>query len=112
MKESDYLKETDELLKDLKKIPVLSPLKDRDLSNLLKMSKIRQYEAGEVICEEGLHDKWIYFLTRGSVKIVKDGKELSVLNKRGDMFGEMSAIAKVAARGADKYSSSPETAAV
>ena len=56
------------------------------------MSKIKTYDTGEAICEEGLNDKWIYFLTKGRVRIVKDGKELSVLDKRGDVFGEMSVI--------------------
>jgi len=92
MKETAYLKESKELVKDLMKIPVLSPLKERDIKNLIKMSKIRTYEAGEVICEEGLNDKWIFFLTKGRVRIVKEGRELSVLGKRGDIFGEMSVI--------------------
>jgi len=92
MKESDYLKESKELIKDLMKIPILSPLKERDIKNLIKMSKIKTYEPREVICEEGLNDKWIYFLTKGRVRIVKEGRELSVLETRGDMFGEMSVI--------------------
>lgn len=92
MKETGYLKESPELTKDLMKIPVLAPLKERDIKNLIKMSKIRTYDAGEAICEEGLNDKWIYFLTKGRVKIVKDGKELSVLEKTGEIFGEMSVI--------------------
>lgn len=92
MKESNYLRDSKELEKDLKKIPVLSPLKERDIKCLIRMSKIRQYDDGEMICEEGCHDKWIYFLTKGSVRIVKDGKVLSVLDKRGDIFGEMSVI--------------------
>jgi CRP/FNR family transcriptional regulator, cyclic AMP receptor protein len=92
MKETGYLKESQELIKDLMKIPVLSPLKERDIKNLIKMSKIRTYDAGEVICEEGLNDKWIYFLTKGRVRILKAGKELSVLEKTGEIFGEMSVI--------------------
>ena len=92
MKETGYLKEGPELVKDLMKIPILSRLKERDIKNLIKMSKIKTYDAGEAICEEGLNDKWIYFLTKGRVRIVKDGKELSVLEKRGEVFGEMSVI--------------------
>jgi len=92
MKETNYLKDSPELVKDLMKIPILSRLKERDIKNLIKMSKIKTYDSGEAICEEGLNDKWIYFLTRGRVRIVKDGRELSVLEKRGDVFGEMSVI--------------------
>ena len=92
MKETGYLKDRPELVKDLMKIPILSRLKERDIKNLIKMSKIKTYDAGEVICEEGLNDKWIYFLTKGRVRIVKEGKELSILEKRGEVFGEMSVI--------------------
>ena len=92
MKETNYLKDSPELVKDLMKISILSRLKERDIKNLIKMSKIKTYDTGEAICEEGLNDKWIYFLTKGRVRIVKDGKELSVLDKRGDVFGEMSVI--------------------
>ncbi len=65
-------------------MPALSVWETSD--QLIKMSKIRTYEAGEVICEEGLNDKWIFFLTKGRVRIVKEGRELSVLEKRGDII--------------------------
>lgn len=92
MRQTEYLKPSDKLIRDLKKMPVLSSLKDKEIAHLLKMSKMRQYEAGETICKQGSHDKWIYFLTKGSVKIAAGGKELSVLTKQGEIFGEMSAI--------------------
>ena len=92
MQESNYLLVNRELVNDLKKIPTLSPLKDYDLHNLLQMSKLRKYEAGGLICQEGHNDIWIYFLIKGSVRIVKEGKVLAIFDCRGDVFGEMSVI--------------------
>lgn len=42
--------------------------------------------------EEGSYDCWIYFLISGKVRIVKQGKELSILRRKGDVFGEMGVI--------------------
>jgi CRP/FNR family cyclic AMP-dependent transcriptional regulator len=92
MLQSDYLKKNKKLVEDLKKIPTLKPFSDRDLYKLLQMSKIKKYTAGDLICKEGAHDSWIYFLTNGKVQIVKKGKQLSVLSERGEVFGEMGAI--------------------
>ena len=92
MIESDYLKENNQLIKDLKKIPTLDPFKEHELNRLLKMSKIRKYNPGELICKEGLHDTWIYFLASGKVQITKNGRHLSTLDRRGDVFGEMGMI--------------------
>ena len=53
---------------------------------------IRKYEPGELILEEGQYDNWVYFLVSGKVRIAKQGKDLSVLNRKGDIFGEMGVI--------------------
>ena len=41
---------------------------------------------------QSLLDCWIYFLVSGGVRIVKHGEVLSVLNRTGDLFGEMGVI--------------------
>ena len=92
MIESDFLKENVQLLDSLKKIPTLRPFSNKELSGLLRMSKLRKYDAGEQIIEEGRIDTWIYFLVQGKVRIVKDGRELAVLKRRGEIFGEMGVI--------------------
>jgi len=78
-----------DLLKDLRKIAVLNPFDEKELKNLLRMSKIRKYQPEELIFGEGYLDTWIYFLVSGSVRVMKNKKELTVLDKRGDIFGEM-----------------------
>ncbi len=102
MIESDYLKESEDLIKKFREIPTLRSFDDKDLKGVLKLSKIRKYDPGELIIEEGQYDNWIYFLVSGKVRIVKDDKELSVLDRRGDIFGEMGVI-NGSARSASVY---------
>ncbi len=92
MIQSEYLEESEKLIRDFKRIPVLKPFEDETLVNLLKMSKVRKYTAGELIFQERYYDNWVYFLISGKVSVVKDGKQLAVLGKQGDVFGEMGII--------------------
>jgi len=92
MIETDYIKEGDKLLRDVKKIPALSEFSDDYLRLFLKMSKIRKYDKREIVCYEGLSDNWIYFLLQGEVQVEKKGNKLATMNKRGEMFGEMGLI--------------------
>ena len=92
MIESDYLKESEELIQKLRQIPTLKSFDEKDLKGVLNLSKIKKYEPGELIIEEGQYENWVYFLVSGKVRIVKDNKELSVLDGRGDVFGEMGVI--------------------
>ena len=92
MLESEYLKNNVEILQKLKKIPTLIPFDQKNLKGLLKLSKIRQFEPEEIIIEEGSFDNWIYFLVSGKVQVLKQGKVISVLDRTGDIFGEMGVI--------------------
>jgi len=92
MIESDYLKGNISFLEKLREIPTLSTFSEDELKGLLELSRIRKYEPGELILEEGFFDAWIYFLVSGKVKIVKHGEDVSILKRVGDIFGEMSII--------------------
>lgn len=92
MDESEYLKESQDIVEMIRAIPSLKPFDEKDLKGVLKLSKIRKYGPGELIIEEGKYDCWIYFIVSGKVKIVKAGRALSVLQRRGDIFGEMGVI--------------------
>jgi CRP/FNR family cyclic AMP-dependent transcriptional regulator len=89
MKETDYLLGNEKIIDDLKKMPVFEPFKQSDLQTLLNMSKLRTYKSGEAIIQEGNVDPWVFFLVYGKVKIVKKEKEVTILNRKGDVFGEM-----------------------
>jgi len=92
MQETTFLENNETMMENLKNIPVLEKFDDQELNRLLEMSKIRKYKAGECIVEEGLSDTWLYFLMYGRIKITKQGKEIAVLSRRGEVFGEMGAL--------------------
>lgn len=80
------------VVEKLKSIPALQAFEDSELQDLLRMSEIHKYGAGETIIEEGTAHGWVYYLVSGRVKIVKKGKQLMILQRGGDVFGEMSAL--------------------
>lgn len=92
MDESKYLKDNQALLDRLSHIPTLDSFPEKDLKGLLELSKIRKYEAGELIMEEGVYDCWIYFLISGLVRVAKQGEDIGFLKRTGDVFGEMCII--------------------
>jgi CRP/FNR family cyclic AMP-dependent transcriptional regulator len=89
MKETDYLVSNLKIIDDLKKMPVFEPFTQEELTMLLNMSKLRMYSSGETIIQEGNIDRWVYFLISGKVKISQKGETVSMLNRAGDIFGEM-----------------------
>ena len=69
----------------------------------MQFSKILRFRSGDLIIAEGCYEGWIYYLISGKARIIKNGKELTVLQRTGDIFGEMSVI-DGAARSASVYS--------
>jgi len=102
MIESDYLTSNSALIKKLKQMPTLELFNEENLQGALQLSKIREYEPGELILEEGSYDNRIFFLISGKVRIEKEGKGLTVLEHAGDVFGEMGVI-DGSARSASAY---------
>lgn len=92
MIESDYLENNDEIIRKMRKMPELEIFSEQDLQGLMKLSKIRKYKPGEVILEEGCYDCWIYYLISGKVKVIKDNEQIRILQRTGDIFGEMGVI--------------------
>jgi len=92
MSESDRQHGNEELIHYLSQLPALHSFEEKDLEGLVRMSEVRKYEPGEFIIDEKFNDNWIYFLISGIVRIVKEGKEIRVLRKSGEIFGEMAVI--------------------
>ena len=92
MRESAYLTDHDQVVRKLRQLPTFEAFSEDDLKHFLALSKVRKYQAGEVILAEGFFDNWIYVLISGTVKILKHGEMLSVLHRTGDIFGEMGVI--------------------
>ena len=96
MIESKYLKDTVQNIQRLMSIPGLKDFETRNLSKLLRLSKIREYEDGETIIREGDNDPWLYFLLSGKVKISKRGVVIGRLTEVGEIFGEMRIVDSMA----------------
>lgn len=92
MQETSFLTENQRVLKDIKKFEIFEPFQEEELLNLLSMSKIRKYKAGEAIFQQGSSDTWLYFLIYGKARMMKGNKIVATLQDRGDIFGEMGAI--------------------
>ncbi len=92
MRESGYLRDDNRNIQKLLDIPVFQDFEVPNLGDLLKISKIREYEIGEQIIKEGESDLFVYFLFSGRVRIIKQGEILADLRRCGDMFGAMGMI--------------------
>jgi CRP/FNR family cyclic AMP-dependent transcriptional regulator len=92
MIESKYLKDNIQNIQRLMNIPALKHFETRNLSKLLKLSKIREYEDGEEIIGEGEVDPWLYFLLDGKIIIKKKGVEIGSIYQKGEIFGEMRVV--------------------
>ena len=108
MIESKYLKDTIQNIKQLLSIPALKKFETVNLGKMLRLSKIRQYQDGELIIKEGDTDPWFYFLLSGAIRIEKDGVILSTINKMGEVFGEMRILDKLS-RSASVYAEGETT---
>ncbi|BBI99487.1 hypothetical protein FGKAn22_11800 [Ferrigenium kumadai] len=84
---------------DMEKFDILRELlffknfSDVELWEVLRISEWRKVNSGEIILREGERGREFYILGQGSVKVLKDGLVLSVLNK-GDCFGEMAHLSE------------------
>jgi CRP/FNR family transcriptional regulator, cyclic AMP receptor protein len=89
MLESKFLKDNIQNIQKLMSLPPLRNFETSNLRQLLRLSKIREYKSGEQIIKEGEQDPWIYFLLSGKVRVEKKGVEIVVIDKVGELFGEM-----------------------
>lgn len=92
MKEIRFDPDNAETIEQMRRIPALSILDERQVTEVVRVSKLRKYEAGEVIIQEGTYDSWVYFLVQGELSIVHQGVHLGGLRRLGDVFGEMGII--------------------
>ena len=92
MHTADKLKDSVDIIEKIKTLPALESFDEKDLKELLRISKIARYEPGELIVDEGAYNKWIYYLISGRVRIVKKGAELAILQRTGDVFGDVGSM--------------------
>jgi CRP-like cAMP-binding protein len=87
-----FIRDNEAIIRKLQQIPVLRSLEKEHLQSLLELSEVREFRPAQQILEEGHFDRWIFYLISGKAKIVKDGKDLAVIRRTGDVFGEMGVI--------------------
>ena len=92
MKESGLLDENAIIIERLKQLPILKTFAKDDIKSLMQFSRVREYEAGELIIKEGETDSCIFFILSGRVSVIKEGVEIARLGRVGDVFGEMAVI--------------------
>lgn len=92
MKESEYLHGRADLISKLQDFPFLRNMDASHLMDMLQLSKLRTYDADEVITKEGIYDSWIYVLVYGEVVVTKGGNELARFGESGDTFGELAVL--------------------
>lgn len=92
MQETPYLQGREHLIEKFKTIPFMKALNRGCMQEILSMSKMRKYEPGELIIQEGVFDCWFYIILGGKVRVVKRDKEIVKLETIGEVFGEMAVI--------------------
>ena len=75
----------------LKKLYLFKNLSENTLESIAKNMKKEKFNKGDVIIEEGTHGNTFYLISKGKVKISKEGKLLRVLDP-GECLGEKSLI--------------------
>jgi diguanylate cyclase (GGDEF)-like protein len=79
------------LLALLRRTPLLSPLSDPELDQLLLACRERPLSAGQALCREGDEGHAMYVVLSGHLVVSKAGKQVAV-GSPGDVFGEMALI--------------------
>lgn len=76
----------------LRRMPAFREVSEEDIRELFSgegLLRFREYRAGETIIREGDHDTWVYHLVSGQVRVLAQEAEVAVLDRYGEVFGEM-----------------------
>lgn len=92
MKEHEFDPTNAETLDQFRRIPAFSSLEEKMIQEVVRMSRMRKYEPGELIIREGDYDARVFFLVKGDLKITHNGVEVGSIRRLGDVFGEMGII--------------------
>lgn len=84
-----------QILEILSQVPLFRELSQQGLRFVRELMHIREYQAGEVVFEEGEPGQGMYVILEGEVRVVlrdREGEVEIVRLKSGDFFGEFSLI--------------------
>ncbi len=92
MRETDYLKNNEKVLRVLRDIDQFTSFSSEDIQSFLDLGKLIEYDEHENIIYEGKTDSYVYFLLSGEIEISKNGTQIKTLRRTGELFGEMGII--------------------
>jgi len=75
----------------LRKVPLLQPLNDAEIWELVHAGRWSRVPARQSIVREGENGASLFFLASGRAKVTKQGRLLNLLNS-GECFGEMAYV--------------------
>jgi len=75
----------------LKRVPVFADLDERELQQIARLFKHREFAEGEVVIQEGSGGAAFFIIEAGEAKVSIGGQERSRL-KAGEFFGEIALI--------------------
>ena len=73
---------------ELRVVPLLSSIQDKELGKLARQLKERHYEAGQTIVKEGTGGIGFFLMLEGTASVSIRGEQRGTL-KRGAAFGEL-----------------------
>lgn len=92
MRETNYLKSNEKVLRILREIDKFSPFSSEDILSFLDLGKLLEYGQDEEIITAGDQANYLFFLIAGEVGIMEGDKAVKTLRRTGELFGEMSII--------------------
>ena len=75
----------------LRAVPLLAPLDDAGIWELVHAGRWRRVSGGSRVVREGEQGRSLFFLARGEAKVTRQGRLLGVL-RGGEYFGEMAYV--------------------
>ncbi len=60
--------------------------------DMLSKAEVELFRAGDVIIRQGQQNNRIFFLAAGAVRVEKNGKEVCLLSRVGEVFGELATL--------------------
>jgi len=83
------------ITKDLRNYPFFAFFTDALLEEITAFIQIEIFKPGQIILQEGQKNNNLYFLKEGAVEVLVAEVPISLLQKSGEVFGEMSVVTKL-----------------
>jgi len=91
---------SDQIINVLRKFMIFDDLSMGGIKKILSMDaeyesqivKLCQYDAGEIVINEGDFDCWSFWVVKGVFDVIQNGKPIASFSKSGEIFGEMSVL--------------------